>query len=234
MGGCAGQEWLGVRQPQATEIARATKGAPPARTAAAADHELLEHILLVLLLRCGQPHLFLPLVVHHLLDSLAGLAVEVGELRVFWLDLLRIDLRVTDKHTLPPLHVILLLQRDVHNLVVLNRPEAVLRLDACVQLAIENHLLSLQPNRKLLLSDGHIELLGTCTLRHGHHHIHVCEGLCPSVLIRDPAVVDGSRALALTLALLPRRRSRVVARCCCRRCRGWLCRHGLIADLLEP
>ena len=40
-------------------------------------HELLQHVLLLLLVRGGQTHLLLALVVHHLLNQAARLAVQI-------------------------------------------------------------------------------------------------------------------------------------------------------------
>lgn len=54
-------------------------------------HELLEHILLLLLVGSGLAHGLLSLVVHHLLHSLSSLAIQVTELAVLGLHLLRIN-----------------------------------------------------------------------------------------------------------------------------------------------
>lgn len=53
-------------------------------------HELLQHVLLVLLLRCGQTSSFLALVVHHLLHGLSGVAVQVRQLAVLGLHLINL------------------------------------------------------------------------------------------------------------------------------------------------
>ena len=49
--------------------------------------ELLQEVLLLLLITSGLASLLLALVIHHLLDHGAGLAVQVAELTVLWLDL---------------------------------------------------------------------------------------------------------------------------------------------------
>lgn len=46
-------------------------------------HELLEHVLLLLLLTCGQAELLLALIPHHLLHSLARLGIQVSQLGIF-------------------------------------------------------------------------------------------------------------------------------------------------------
>ncbi len=65
-------------------------------------HELFEYVLLVLLVTGG---LALPLhllVVHHLLDHAARLAVELGQFRVLGHDLRRVDLGRRRHYVCPP------------------------------------------------------------------------------------------------------------------------------------
>mmetsp|Transcript_48404 Transcript_48404/g.148916 ORF Transcript_48404/g.148916 Transcript_48404/m.148916 type:complete len:237 (+) Transcript_48404:135-845(+) len=172
-------------------------------------HEALEHVLLVLLVGGGQPGRLLPLIVHHLLDGLARLAVEVGELRVLRLHLLRVNLGVAHKEAVPPLHPVHLCQRQGHQPVVLlgvvlDRPRRVLQLDRGVQLPLHE-----RPARcaghaddQPLLPDLHVELLRLCPLGHRHKHRHVAERLLPPVVAADAAVVDWRLALALLTTLL--------------------------------
>ena len=50
-------------------------------------HELFEHVLLALLVRRRKAGRLLALVIHHLLDGLARVAVQIGELRILGLHL---------------------------------------------------------------------------------------------------------------------------------------------------
>lgn len=45
------------------------------------DNLLFHHILLLLVLRSGQTHFFLPLVVHHFLNHPTGFSVQIRELQ---------------------------------------------------------------------------------------------------------------------------------------------------------
>ena len=56
--------------------------------------EFLQEVVLFLLIRRGETHSLLPLVMHHLLDGLPSLPVEVAEFGVFRNDLPRVNLRV--------------------------------------------------------------------------------------------------------------------------------------------
>lgn len=76
------------------------------------SHKLLEQILLLLLIAGGLVHLLLALVVHHLLDHAAGLAVKVAELAVLGLDLGRVDLGGRSHDVGPPFHLVGLVEVD--------------------------------------------------------------------------------------------------------------------------
>lgn len=78
--------------------------------------ELLEDIRLLLLVRGWQAVLLLPLVVHHLLDHAPRLAVEIGELGVFGLDLGDVDGGRAGDDVRPPLHLIHLVEVDLDGL----------------------------------------------------------------------------------------------------------------------
>lgn len=55
---------------------------------------------------------------HHLLDRLAGLAVQIRQLGILRLDLLCVDLRLTLDHALPPVHFVHLLKSDIDLLAI--------------------------------------------------------------------------------------------------------------------
>ena len=55
-------------------------------------HELRQHILLLLLITTGLPLALHLLIIHHLLDHAARLAVQLRQLRVLRLDFLHVDL----------------------------------------------------------------------------------------------------------------------------------------------
>ncbi|KAK5631590.1 hypothetical protein RRF57_007304 [Xylaria bambusicola] len=68
--------------------------------------EFLEDVSLLLVIRGREAHLLLALVVHHLLDHAARLAVEVGQLAVLGLDLGDVDLGGACDDVGPPLHLV--------------------------------------------------------------------------------------------------------------------------------
>ncbi len=65
-------------------------------------HELLQHLLLLGLLAGGQAHLLLALVPHHLLHRLPRLRIQIRQLGVLRLHLLRVDLGLALQDALPP------------------------------------------------------------------------------------------------------------------------------------
>ena len=71
-------------------------------------HKGLEFILLFKLFGGRETLLLLLLVENHLLNDTASLTVLVGQLRVFGFNLLRVNLRVTLKHTVPPVLALIL------------------------------------------------------------------------------------------------------------------------------
>jgi hypothetical protein len=69
-------------------------------------HKFLQNILLLLLIGRGFPHLFLPLIKHHLLDHLSRISVQVTERRVLRCDFGRIDLGGRGDDVGPPFHFV--------------------------------------------------------------------------------------------------------------------------------
>lgn len=78
--------------------------------------EFLEDIHLLLLVRGRQASLLLSLVKHHLLNHAPGLAVEIGELGVFGLDLGDVDGGCAGDDVCPPLHLVDLVEVDFYAL----------------------------------------------------------------------------------------------------------------------
>jgi hypothetical protein len=153
-------------------------------------HELLEHVLFVLLLRGGQAHRLLALVVHHLLHSLARVPVKVAELAILRLHLLRVDLRVAFDHTLPPLHLIVLLQTH-HHLAVLKGPETIVYNHAVIQLSVDDALLlALDPDLQGGVGDANVKHLGLGSLRHWHVNGQIAQLLDPHVGIGFTSVAN--------------------------------------------
>ena len=74
--------------------------------------ELLQNIQLFLLIRRWQVQRLLPLIKHHFFDSLARITVEISQLGIFRLNLLRVDGRVAFQDAVPPFHLVQLLQID--------------------------------------------------------------------------------------------------------------------------
>lgn len=103
--------------------------------------EFLEDVGLALIIRGGEAHLLLALVVHHLLDHAARLAVEVGQLAVLGLDLGHIDLGGARDHVGPPLHLVCLVQVDLDRLRPVGRcrqgPGRILGMDCVREVALE-------------------------------------------------------------------------------------------------
>lgn len=74
--------------------------------------KLLEQIHLPLLITRRLPALLLPLVVHHLLDHGARLAIEVAERGILRRDLRHVDLGRAGHDVRPPLHLVDLVEVD--------------------------------------------------------------------------------------------------------------------------
>ena len=74
--------------------------------------ELPHNLRLLLLITARLALLFLPLVIHHLLDHAAGLAVQVAELAVLGRDFGDVDARRGRDDMLPPLHLVGLRELD--------------------------------------------------------------------------------------------------------------------------
>ena len=111
-------------------------------------HELLERIILLLFLTSRFPLPLHLLVVHHLLDHAAGLAVQVAQLGVLGLDLGHVDLGRRRHHVRPPFRLVLLVQVDRDLLARggrgrLQRPGAFVREDGAGEVALESCMLVL-------------------------------------------------------------------------------------------
>ena len=118
-------------------------------------HELLQHLLFLQLFVTGQTHRLLSLVEHHLLHCLTSVSVEVAQLAVLRLHFLGVDFGVAHQHALPPLHLVVLLQREDH-LVVLQSPQTVVHNDALVEQTVDDGMLTLDTNlelKELTISD---------------------------------------------------------------------------------
>jgi hypothetical protein len=74
--------------------------------------ELPHNILLLLLITVRLPRLLLPLIIHHLLDHPARLAVQIAQLAVFRRYLADVDARGAGHDVLPPLHLVGLRELD--------------------------------------------------------------------------------------------------------------------------
>jgi hypothetical protein len=71
-----------------------------------------KHVLLLLLVRAGQTHFLLLLVVHHLLDHGSGVTVEVAELAVLRSNLGGVDPGSVLDDVGPPFHLVDLVEVD--------------------------------------------------------------------------------------------------------------------------
>jgi hypothetical protein len=74
--------------------------------------ELPHNILLLLLITVRLPRLLLPLIIHHLLDHPACLAIQIAKLAVFRRYLADVDARGAGHDVLPPLHLVGLRELD--------------------------------------------------------------------------------------------------------------------------
>jgi hypothetical protein len=74
--------------------------------------ELAHNLRFLLLVAARLASLFLPLIVHHLLDHPSRLAVQVTELAVFGRNLADVDPRRRRHDVLPPFHLVRLRELD--------------------------------------------------------------------------------------------------------------------------
>ena len=74
--------------------------------------ELPHNLRLLLLITARLARLFLPLIIHHLLDHPPSLSIEVAELAVLGRDFADVDARRRSHDVLPPLHLIGLRELD--------------------------------------------------------------------------------------------------------------------------
>ena len=68
--------------------------------------KLAHNLRLLLLLTARLPSLLLPLIVHHLLDHAAGLAVQIAQLAVLGRDFADVDARRARDDVLPPFQLV--------------------------------------------------------------------------------------------------------------------------------
>jgi hypothetical protein len=80
------------------------------------SHELLEHVLLLLLVAGWLAQLLLPLVEHHLLNHTPGLSIQITQLAILRLDLRDVYLRRRGDDVGPPLHLVRLVQVQLEDL----------------------------------------------------------------------------------------------------------------------
>lgn len=78
-------------------------------------HESLKFVTLFELFGSWQALLLLLLIEHHLFDYAASLAVQVGQLGVLRLDLLRVNLSVAFKYAVPPVLALFLRQHQLQH-----------------------------------------------------------------------------------------------------------------------
>lgn len=78
--------------------------------------ELLQQINLLLLITSRQAHLLLPLIKHHLLHHAPRLAIQIRQGRILRHDLGDVDLGRRGDDMRPPLHLVGLVEVDLHDL----------------------------------------------------------------------------------------------------------------------
>ena len=116
-------------------------------------HKLLHHILLLYLITRREPHLLLPLIKHHLLNATPSFRVQIRQFAALWFNLLSVNLGFPFHTALPPLHLVLLCQEHRYDLLILDVPEAVVRLDSIEELSIDDWFLSFETNFQTVLLD---------------------------------------------------------------------------------
>mmetsp|Transcript_4347 Transcript_4347/g.9414 ORF Transcript_4347/g.9414 Transcript_4347/m.9414 type:complete len:303 (-) Transcript_4347:164-1072(-) len=171
-------------------------------------HKLLEHVLLSLLVGGGKARRLLPLIIHHLLHRLPRVAVEIRQLGVLRLHLLRVDLGIAHDHRLPPLHLIALGECDAHYpiprlRVVFDGPKAILHFDRLFELAAHDRLAPLDLHLERFLENVDCQGLRLRARGHCDVHLEILQTLRPPVVVVDGSIVDGNQTLALTLVFFP-------------------------------
>ena len=116
-------------------------------------HECLKFILLILFLWCWQSFLFLLLIKHHLFNYSSCFTIQIWKFRVFRLDLLSIDQRITFNYTVPPILSFKLSKCDLKTslwAISLDCPKWVILLDFSMKFTINNWGLTLHSYLKSL------------------------------------------------------------------------------------
>ncbi len=160
---------------------------------------LAQNLLVLLLLRRGQAHLLLPLVVHHFLHHRARLAVQIAQRAVLGLELGRVNLWIPNAHHLhqgvrkaenprsepaaaahlPPLVALGLGEVDAQ-LAVLQIPRRVLHFDALVQLTVHDGV-ALEHHLEAVRLEGHRHVALEAALGQRQCQRHLFQRLRPLV-----------------------------------------------------
>lgn len=113
--------------------------------------ELPHNLCLLLLIAAGLSRLLLPLIIHHLLDHAAGLAVQIAELAVLGRDFADVDARRRRDDVLPPLHLVGLRELDAQLFGArgraFQRPGGVVEEDGVGEVALQSHCISITLKR---------------------------------------------------------------------------------------
>lgn len=151
-------------------------------------HECLELVLLLTLLARRFAHGFLLLIEHHFLNRLPRLSVQVRELGVLRLDLLRVDLDVSLKEAVPPVLTLMLLECDLQDAlaaVTLDAPQCLVHVDLLAPLTHKDGLVrfALQLNMHVMDTKLDVELLCSTIIRQRDIGTDLVQGLMPHVFI---------------------------------------------------
>mmetsp|Transcript_1025 Transcript_1025/g.3170 ORF Transcript_1025/g.3170 Transcript_1025/m.3170 type:complete len:242 (+) Transcript_1025:1518-2243(+) len=160
-------------------------------------HELLHDTLLLLLFARRQTSSFLSLIVHHLLDNTSSITIQIGEFRVLWLHLGRVDCWMTCDKTIPPLHLVGLLERNDDSSLI-EYPVGFRGIHLGKELAIDDGLFSFHTHDEMSTGNVDVQLASTSTRQHRHLHFEIGQGLSPRIT-RTTATVAGVRGLSFAL-----------------------------------
>lgn len=120
--------------------------------------ELPHNLRLLLLITARLARLLLPLIIHHLLDHPAGLAVQIAELAVLGRDFADIDARRGSHDVLPPLHLVGLRELDAEFFGArgraFERPGGVVEEDGVGECALQSHCISTTLKKRFAANVG--------------------------------------------------------------------------------